>query len=88
MRCKVLVSRWPCVIQNEIYECLTHVQSDTENSPDEFAGICGIIYKIEQVNKASALEVVQFVRKKRTRKYATSAFVQTRRVFQPHYFIG
>ena len=54
--------------EDEIRECLTLIKNDTENSPDEFAGICGIIYKIEEVNKASALEVVQFVRKKRTRQ--------------------
>lgn len=29
--------------EDEICECLVHIQNDTENSPDEFADMCGII---------------------------------------------
>ena len=29
--------------ENEINECLALIRNDTENSPDEFAGMCGIV---------------------------------------------
>ncbi|QTQ10817.1 hypothetical protein HRI96_00565 [Treponema parvum] len=41
--------------KDEINECLALIRSDTENSPDEFAGMCGIVaYAVYHQNDSKA----------------------------------
>jgi len=47
--------------EDEIRECLTLIKNDTENSPDKFTGMCGIVaYAVH--HQADNQSVIGFIR--------------------------